>query len=95
MPEEEESEEEEPDDPRKWSKVIQDQHLTYSKDAVEPSCFGNCMSCHKVGLTNFQCCCCKRRVLPSGKSLIIFYGPDCMVNWGGGGGMLMHCIKCN
>ena len=57
MPEEEESEEEEPDDPRKWSKVIQDQCLTYSEDTVEPSYFGNCMSCHKVGLTNFHCLC--------------------------------------
>ena len=57
MPEEEESEEEEPDDPRKWSKVIQDQCLTYSKDAVKPSHFGNCMSCHKVGPTNFHCLC--------------------------------------
>ena len=53
MPEEEESEEEKPDNPRKWSKLIQDQHLTYSKDVVEPSHFGNCMSCHMVGLTNF------------------------------------------
>ena len=50
-------EEEDLDDPMKWSKEIQDQSLTYCKCENEYNCFGNCMSCHKVGVMDFLCLC--------------------------------------
>jgi hypothetical protein len=53
----EQAEEEELDDPMKWSKKIQDKSLIYSKFEIEHNCFGNCMSCHKVGVTDFFCLC--------------------------------------
>ena len=53
----EQAEEQELDDPMKWSKEIQDKSLTYSKFEIECNCFGNCMSCHKVGVTDFFCLC--------------------------------------
>ena len=44
-------------DPHEWSKKLWDQKLTYCKWEDDCSQFGNCMSCHKVGVTDFYCLC--------------------------------------
>ena len=44
-------------DPHEWSKKLQDRKLTYCEWEDDCSQFGNCMSCHKVGVTDFFCLC--------------------------------------
>ena len=44
-------------DPHEWSKKLWDQKLTYCKWEDDRSQFGNCTSCHKVGVTDFYCLC--------------------------------------
>ena len=44
-------------DPHEWSKKLRDQKLTYCEWEDDHSQFGNCMSCHKVGVTDFYCLC--------------------------------------
>ena len=44
-------------DPHEWSKKLWDQKLTYCEWEDDRSQFGNCTSCHKVGVTDFFCLC--------------------------------------
>ena len=44
-------------DPHEWSKKLQDRKLTYCEWEDDCSWFGNCTSCHKVGVTDFFCLC--------------------------------------
>ena len=44
-------------DPHEWSKKLQDWKLTYCEWEDDHSQFGNCMSYHKVGITDFFCLC--------------------------------------
>ena len=44
-------------DPHEWSKKLWDQKLTYCEWEDDHSQFGNCTSCHKVGVTDFYCLC--------------------------------------
>ena len=44
-------------DPHEWSKKLQDRKLTYCEWEDDHSQFGNCTSCHKVGVTDFFCLC--------------------------------------
>ena len=44
-------------DPHEWSKKLRDQKLTYCEWEDDRSRYGNCTSCHKVGVTDFFCLC--------------------------------------
>ena len=44
-------------DPHEWSKKLWDQKLTYCEWEDDHSQFGNCTSCHKVGVMDFYCLC--------------------------------------
>ena len=44
-------------DPHEWSKKLRDQKVTYCEWEDDRSQFGNCMRCHKVGVTDFFCLC--------------------------------------
>jgi hypothetical protein len=66
-------------DPHEWSKKLRDQKLTYCEWEDDRSRYGNCTSCHKVGVTDFFCLCqeearfvryiCKGALLQENKSV--------------------------